>query len=376
MANGEAVVGRGIACAEARAAEAGLDDCSCFHKVGYCAYPVELQAYGHGCRIDGEGEIIVAGALAAEDSCRLLYAVEHTAGAAAHKALGGINAVIAELGHIVDPELGILLFGLCLQLCHQLLAMLVEIMYRIGIGGVERKGYHGFHLIEIDMDHAVIVGDPAGLELGIILGTLIGLIPALCGLVGLPDGAEAGGLGGHYVHTVAEIHRQVPDAGAYELKHAVVDEAGLEGCADERDRNVVRTDTLLGLARHIDHDHLGHIVVPGVVEKLLCKLRAALADRHGAESAVAGVAVRTKYHASALCHLLTGIGMNDAHIGRHIDTAVFLGCGQSEYMVILVDGSADCAEAVVAVGQRVGHRELLHSGGASLLYDADIGYIV
>ena len=45
-------------------------------------------------------------------------------------------------------------------------------------------------------------------------------------------------------------------------------------------------------------------------------------------------------------------------------------------MVILVYRAADGAQAVVAIGKRIGHRELLHSGSARLLDNADIGDVV
>ena len=45
-------------------------------------------------------------------------------------------------------------------------------------------------------------------------------------------------------------------------------------------------------------------------------------------------------------------------------------------MVVLVDGAADGAQAVVAVGQHIRHREFLHAGGARRLNDADIGDVV
>ena len=41
-------------------------------------------------------------------------------------------------------------------------------------------------------------------------------------------------------------------------------------------------------------------------------------------------------------------------------------------MVVLVYRAADGAQAVVAIGKRIGHRELLHSGSARLLDNADI----
>ena len=58
------------------------------------------------------------------------------------------------------------------------------------------------------------------------------------------------------------------------------------------------------------------------------------------------------------------------------DAAVLLGGGQAEHVVILVDGAAHGAQAVVTVGQGVGNGELLHAGGPGLLDDAHIGDVV
>ena len=254
--------------------------------------------------------------------------------------------------------------------------MLIEIMYGISIGGMERERNHGFHLIKVDMNHAVIVCDLAGLKLFIIIGTLMCLEESTGGFIGLPNGGEAGGLGGHDINAVTEVNGEICDAGAYEFEYAVIYEAGSKGCSDKSDSHVVGTDALLGLTGEINHDDLGHIVIPCIVEELLCKLGTAFTDRHGAESAVTGMAVGAENHCAALCHFLTGVGMDNAYIGGNEDSAVLLGSRKPEHMVIFVDGSADGTEAVVAVGQSVGQREFLHAGGTSLLNDADIGDVM
>ena len=41
------------------------------------------------------------------------------------------------------------------------------------------------------------------------------------------------------------------------------------------------------------------------------------------------------------------------HLGRDVDAAVLVGSGEGELVVVLIDGAADSAEAVVAVGQDV-----------------------
>ena len=138
----------------------------------------------------------------------------------------------------------------------------------------------------------------------------------------------------------------------------------------------MRADALLRRAGEI-HEHnfgSGHIV--SILEELLHELRAAFAHAHGAERTVAGVAVGTEDHVAAGGKRLTGIAVNDALVGRHIDAAVFLRGGKAEHMVILVDRAADGAEAVVAVGHRIGKRELLEPACACGLDDADVGDVM
>ena len=110
-------------------------------------------------------------------------------------------------------------------------------------------------------------------------------------LVGNPDRAEAGGLGGHHVDSVTEVGRKGGHARACELKHLVLHETVLEHGLDEGDGHVVRADTLLRLAFEPNQNNLRSVDVPSVVEELLHKLTATFAHTHAAERAVAGVAV-------------------------------------------------------------------------------------
>ena len=51
--------------------------------------------------------------------------------------------------------------------------------------------------------------------------------------------------------------------------------------------------------------------------------------------------------------------MDDCLMRRYVDAAVLFGTGKAEHVVILIDGSADRAQGVVAVGEHIRHRELL-----------------
>ena len=86
--------------------------------------------------------------------------------------------------------------------------------------------------------------------------------------------------------------------------------------------------------------------------------------------------VGTEDHATAGGQLLTDILVNNRLVGRNIDTAILLGGGESEHMVVLVDRTAHSAQRVVAVGHGVRDRELLQAAGTGRLDDTDIGDVM
>ena len=134
----------------------------------------------------------------------------------------------------------------------------------------------------------------------------------------------------------------------------------------------MRSDAAAGFSRQVHKHNLGHGRVPSVFEKLLCKLRSALADGHGSQCTVACVRIGTENHVSAGRHLLACVRVNYGLVCGNVNSAVFFCSGKSEHMVVLVYRAADGAQAVVAIGKRIGHRELLHSGSTRLLDNADI----
>ena len=229
---------------------------------------------------------------------------------------------------------------------------------------------------EIDVDAAVIVGDIRRIHLLIGFRTAVNCEILFRLLIGDPDGGPAGGLGRHDVDAVSVLDRQACDARADEFHDFILDIAVRIDRADDGERDVLRADTRLRSAGEVDRDNARAGNVVGASDQLLGELAAAFADRQRAESAVAGVAVGTQDHAAAAAHKFTVDAVDDSHVGRHIDAAVFMRRGEREHVVILVDRSADCAERVVAVGQDVRHRELLHTGSSRCLDDADIGDIV
>ena len=88
------------------------------------------------------------------------------------------------------------------------------------------------------------------------------------------------------------------------------------------------------------------------------------------------MAVGTQYHTSTARHHLSCIGVYDALVDRHIDSAVTL-CGRkTEYMVVLVYGATYSAEAIMTVCHCIGDRELFEPTRPCGLNDTDVGDVV
>ena len=377
MADGERVVARHVARAEARAAEARLEERARLEQRLLDAVFHQLQIDRDGRRIDGEGEIAVTNALAVENGRGFGDVVVHAAGAACDDALIDEELPIFQLVGEMQLHLAAeLLMREQLGLAEDVRAVRLHVAHRERAGGVERHGDHRLDLREVDLDDAVVEGAFFGFKL------LIGFRAAVDGevflnlLIRLPDGGEAGRLGGHDVDADAVVHREAGDAGSGELQNFIFDEAAVVDCAAERDGDVLRADAAGGLARQVDEDDVRHGDVVGVGEELLDDLRAALADAHRAERAVARVAVGAEDHPAAAGHHLARVLVDDGLIGRDVDAAVFLRGGEAEDMVVLVDRAADGAEAVMTVRHHVGHRERRQAAGPRRLDDADVSDIM
>ena len=377
VADGEAVVGGHVAGAEARAAEGGLD-----HHAGLEEFLGDVVAgrgevHRSGLRVAAHREVVIADVLALEDGRGLGEVVVSTAGAAGDEGLVGDDLTVLDLGDEVHLDLvAETLAGVFLDLLEDAFRIGLELVDRISVRRMEREGDHALLLGQVDADHAVVVRDLAGLEFLVSFRTLVDVEVLLDLLVGDPDGAEAGGLGGHHVDTVTEVDGQVLDAGAGELEHLVLHETALEGGLHQGDGDIVRAHAMARLAFQPHEDDLGGVDVPGVAEELLHELAAAFAHAHVTQRAVARVGVGAQDHVAAGGEGLAGILVDNGLIGRNIDTAVLLRGGEAEHVVVLVDGTAHRAQGVVAVGHRVRERELVETAGARRLDNAHVGDVV
>ena len=249
MADGEGVVGRSVAGAKARAAEGGLHDAAGLHERGGDAVFGDGQGDGRGGGVDGHVKVAVADAAALQNGRCLADILIHAAGAADDDALLAVHLAV----HDIMPEIQLhlaaqLLVAGLFHLGEDLLGVFLNLVDGVGDGGMEGQGDHGLHGTEVNGHDAVVVRALAGGENLEVGGTPNIFIVGADGLVGLPDGGEAGGLGGHHVDADAVVGAQGGDAGADELQHLILHQSLGEGGAHQGNGHVLGSHALSGLA--------------------------------------------------------------------------------------------------------------------------------
>ena len=377
VADGQAVVGRCVAGAEARAAERRANDRTGLHEVVDIAAARKLECHGLARGIDRQRELAAAGVGTLEHASSLDHGIVIAARAAGDDALLHVQLTVDDLVEQAKVRLALAnLGGLELDLMQDVLEVLVELINLKAVGRMERQGDHGLDARQIDLDTAVVVGDIGGLELAVVVAAAVHGQECVRVLVGGPDARQAGGLGSHDVDAVAVVSRHARDAGAHKLHDLVLNVALGKDGTDDGERHVVRADAGARGAREVDGDNAGIGDIVGVAQQLLGQLAAALAHGHGAQGAVAGVRVGAQNHLAAAGKVLTHKGVDDGDVRRNEDAAVLFGSRETEDVVVLVDGTAHSTQRVVAVGEHVGQRELLHARGARRLDDADKGDVV
>ncbi len=241
---------------------------------------------------------------------------------------------------------------------------------------MEGQGNHTFHRGKIYGQNAVIISALLGVHGVIIFAAAMDGQRFLHHVVRLPDGAEAGGFGGHYVDAAAVVHGKGGNAGAEELHHGVFYGASCKCLFDDAQCNVLGANAGTRCAGEINANHLGQVNVVGSAQQLLDQLRSALTDCHGAVCAITGVGIGADNHLAASGIPLPHIGVDHGLVGGNKLAAVFLGGRQTEHMVVLVDGAAHCAQAVMTVGEHIGQRKLLEATGTGRLDNSHIGDVV
>ena len=377
MADGQTVVGRRVAGAEARAAERRAHNRASLHKVVDIAAACKLECHGLARGIDRQRELAAAGVGALEHAGSLDHGVVVAARAAGDNALLHVQLAVDDLVEQAKVRLTLADLGsLELHLVQDVLEVLVKLVNLKAVGRMERQRNHGLDARQVDLDAAVIVGNIGGLELAVVVAAAVHGQECVRVLVGSPDTRQAGGLGGHDVDAVAVIGRHVRNARAHELHDLVLNVTLGKDGTDDGERHVVRADAGARGAREVDGNDAGIGDIVGVAQQLLCQLATALAHGHGTQGAVAGVRVGTQDHLAAAGEVLTHKGMDDRDVRRDKDAAVLFGSREAKDVVVLVDGATHGTQRVMAVGKHVGQRELLHARGTRRLDNADKGDVV
>ena len=310
--------------------------------------------------------------------CSLYHVGVVAAGAACDDTL--LYLKLAVLGHLIEKcevrsalsHLVCSLLGLAQNVCQ----VLIEIVDLVSIGRMERKRDHGLDGGQIDLHAAVIVSYLCRIQLLERLASVMLLQEGLGVCIGSPDGGQTGGLGGHNVDAVPVVCGHGGYARSDELHYLVLHIAVLVDSTADSQGNVVGSNEGLGLAGQIDGNNarISHIV--GLLQELLGQLTAALTDGHGAQCTVTGVGIGAQDHLAAAGKLLTHELVADCDMLGNEKSAVLLGSGETEVVVIIIDGTAYRAERVVTAGEHVGKRELLHAGCSGCLNDAHEGDVM
>ncbi|CDC63618.1 unknown [Clostridium sp. CAG:448] len=241
---------------------------------------------------------------------------------------------------------------------------------------MEGKRNHGFNLIQMNADHAVVICPLVGKQAPVILRSSVGGQICACRVIRFPDRGKAPGFGRHHIHTAAKIHGQRGNAGTCKLQNTVAYKAGGKNRSDQCDRHIMRSDSRFRLAGQIDQCGFGCFDVVGAAQKLFDKLRSAFADSHGANGAVPRMRIGTENHFPTPRQHFTRKRMNHRLICRYINTAVFFCRRKSEYMIIFIDGSSDRTQGIVAIGQRIGNRKRRHTACPCRLDNTYIGNVM
>ena len=324
MADGKGIVCRNIACAEARTAETGLEECACLQQLLLHAVSDQLQVDRNRRGIDRQRKVAAADVEAAQNRCCLGDIVIHAARTAGNDALIDLELATFDLLRQMKLRFAAkLLMRAKFHLSQIIAGVCNQLAQRHRLRRVEGKRRHRFQTGKIDLDAAVIVRALFNTQRAVAVRSSMDGEVFFDLFVRLPDGAETGGLGRHDVDADAEVHRKCFHAGTGKFENLVFDEAVFIDCAAKRNGDIMRTDAVGNFTRQPDEHDLRLCYIVGVLQQLLDKLWSAFADAHGADGAVAGMAVGTEQHFAAAGHHLARVLVNDCLICRYVIAAVF-----------------------------------------------------
>ena len=241
---------------------------------------------------------------------------------------------------------------------------------------MERQRNHRFYFRQIDNNRSVVIRAVLRFEFFIRVLPAVNAVILFYFFVRFPDGRQTGRFGSHNVYAYSLVGGNRFNAAAYKFENAVFYEPALKRRFDERERNVLRADSLFKSAFKIHRYDFGHIHVVSLIEQLFDEFGSAFAYRHSAERAVTGMRVRTQNHTAAERAHFAHILVYDGDMRRNERASVLFRGGQTENVVVFVDCAAHGAQRVVAVGKSVRYGEFFKPRRLCRLYNPDVSYIV
>ena len=226
---------------------------------------------------------------------------------------------------------------------------------------MERHSNHRSDGTKVDLNASVIVCHFARIEFLIILTSAMDIIEILNCRICLPDRRQTCSLCRHNINADTEISREVLYARSYKFHYFILHITVLKYSTNNSQRNVLRSYAFYRGAFQINSYNTWHIDIIGLVQKLFYKFRTTFTHCHSSKRTITGMGIRAKNHSAAACQHFSGELVNNCLMRWYIHTAISLGTGKSEHMIVFVDGSAYCTQRVVAVRQYIRYRELSQS---------------
>ena len=166
MPCGQTAAGGYIAGAEAGAAEAGLKEGSAFEQRLLYAVFDKLQINRHTRGVHGKGEITVAHIMSLKNSGGLGDVIVHSAGTACDDALIDHHLTVYHLAAQIKLQIA----EACplFSLTEDVSGVLLQLMDRICLRGVEGQRSHRLHFVKVNSHHGIVIGAFSGLQLPIV----------------------------------------------------------------------------------------------------------------------------------------------------------------------------------------------------------------
>ena len=220
----------------------------------------------------------------------------------------------------------------------------IQFVDLVSVAWVEWKCDHWLYCTQIYINHTVVVSNICRIQFFVFISSAMNSQEFFCIFICSPDRRKTGCLCCHYIDTVTEVCFQSGNSRSYKFHNFILNISVFEDCSDDRKCDILRSDPRIRFSIQVDCDDFRTCNIICITEKLFYKLTAAFTDCHGTKCTVTCMGVRSEDHFAASCKILSHVLMDNCNVWWYIDSAVFLCCGKSKHMIILVDCSTYCTK--------------------------------